>query len=639
VDLPGDERDSLLAYKAISAHATREVLAGRLVRQLCVGSFGWHDYQGKKYNARANGCIDADGLHYGASAPLAVQAPEGAAQRLPELCDITLEDIDGQALLDLLNFWQEEGPRYFPLAMLFACSRIMLPDIKDAGRVEWQLELFARTQTCKTAIINYFFTTFFGEYMHNTATEMTDSKQGDSGVGAIYKEARLHGVAYMDIDYSKKPGHPLYEKYMERRLASLGKTRNKAGGGERGRMRGEGSEMRPSGGGLLVRTGEADPHEYSIAECDDESTDAGACTFKYYGVLSEDAIVRKKRSEAIEAQRSHLHGIGILWTQWLARLDAEAVQERYQAVMREGDNRIAELANKGGYTHFHARTFELLRDMYTGAMFFLQFLSECEDIVGAEEIIAFISEHLDSFLNERLAESEQLALNYQENRGGATQQDSLARKIRDTIYNEIHAGHVHLVNRDNRMPGDDDMPDGWTATPDAGYSEIEADGTSYRAGGVRIGIITPNYLYIPAKDFHPFLQKRLKTCPSKLDCQRALEQAGALITEQAGEKKYYTVHLGRGGSRYIKLLADFIYGDDEEGPGGDHDEDAAKAIPETTTYEGTAPAESEGVDAAPIDAIPRQDELVEMEVYVFDNDDEEEESNGSLSAGEPPPDD
>src|SRR6185437_16605045 len=104
-----------------------------------------------------------------------------------------------------------------------------------------------------------------------------------------------------------------YELSMERRLESLGKTRNKAGGGEKGRSHGDGSDTRPDAGGLLIRTGEADPHEYSIAKTDDESTDAGACTFKYFGDSTIHREARVERSKAIEKQRRHLLGLGVLW--------------------------------------------------------------------------------------------------------------------------------------------------------------------------------------------------------------------------------------------------------------------------------------------------------------------------------------
>jgi hypothetical protein len=564
IEIPGDEKDSLLTYKALSAHATREVMAGRLVNQILKGSFGWHEYQGKKYNVRTNGCVDEHALYYDKEAPLTVLAPKNALQKLPKRDDITLNGIDGQVLYDLLTFWQENGPRHFPLALLFACARIMLPDIEEAGRVDWQIELFAKTTLMKTAVINYFLAMFFGDYRYNSPTEITDSKQGDTGVGNVYKEGRLWGVAYQDVDYRYKPDHPLYEKYQERRLISLGKTRNKAGGGERGRARGDGSETRPDGGGLLIRTGEVNPYEYSLAQCDDESTDAGACTFLFFGDSNEEKEARRKRSTAIEARRSHLCGIGVKWTQWLAGRSGDDIRQKYQEYQEVADTTIESIVSRHKLRHIHLRVFNWLRDMLAGGRFFLDFLIDSQDIQHTDKLQAYILENINDFVTERLEEAERLALEYQQHRGGATQQESLAHKISETIYQEIHAGRAHWKNSEGTVPTSDDMPEHYHPVPDAGYSEIEAGGGTLRAGGLFLGIVTRDYVYIPSKVFHSFLGKHIKKCPSKLDCLRALEAAGAITPLRDGEKKRYTAQIDGKGPRYIKIAASFIYGDDEE---------------------------------------------------------------------------
>ena len=582
VELPGDEKDSLLTYKAISAHATILVQRKQIVLQKCVRSFGWHSFQDHWFNVRVNGCIGAESILYGNLAPMTVKAPKSVLQRLPERSEIEQSQIDGAVFLSLLNFWKEDNYLFFPLAALFGCARIMLPHIEDAGRVDWQLENFGKTGFHKTTAINFFLATFFGDYHYNSPTEITDSKLGDTGVGKVWKEARLQGVAYMDVDYRYKPGQDeesrKYELSMERRLESLGKTRNKAGGGEKGRSHGDGSDTRPDAGGLLIRTGEADPHEYSIAKTDDESTDAGACTFKYFGDSTIHREARVERSKAIEKQRRHLLGLGVLWTQWLARMTPERARELFSNFTELAEKRIERRAKAAGYTHVHQRTYNYLRDMLVGYAFFSTFLADCaEQITSARAIRAHISTHLDAFLDDRLLAAETLALNYLEHRGGATTQDSLARRIGNAFYQEIKNGHIHLVSGKAKdasetdpsglMPVAADMPDGFEAYPHAGYMPVEADGERYKPGGSQIGIITRSVVYISGKDFHDFLKKKVKNCPAKLDCLKALEHAGAIHPAmEAGKKRYTSKFKGQAGPRYIPIDAWLIYGEEEDTP-------------------------------------------------------------------------
>lgn len=452
----------------------------------------------------------------------------------------------------------------------------MLPHIPEAGIVDWQLEMFGKTLFNKTTVTNWMFAVFFGDYWHGSPTEITDRKVGDTGPGLIWKEARLHGVAYMDIDYSAKPVEvSRLTLLMERRLESLGKTRNKATAGEKGKRYGEGSETRPDGGGLLVRTGENDPHEYTIKQTDSESTDAAAVTYKFYGDSFKHMEARKARSEWIKEQRAELCGLGILWTQWLARQDADFVNALFTECKKKVRELVSTRAQEGGYTQVHIRASNALEDMLIGCLFFLTFLEQqADEIQGALDIYSYVEKQLDGFINDRLSAAHNLALAYQENRGGATQSESLARQIGKAIYYAVTHQNAHFENEAGQMPGSADMPAGKSAEPHAGYKEIRVESGEYQAGGVLLGVITPAYLYLSPQDLMPILEQRIKNCPARLVCCRALEEAKALVTKEDATRKYYTVRLERGGEHYFKVPTWLVYGDEEdEHQNTEHQED------------------------------------------------------------------
>ncbi len=317
----------------------------------------------------------------------------------------------------------------------------------------------------------------------------------------------------------------------------------------------------------------------------------------FFGDSNISKDERMNRSVEIGKNLRHLSGTGVLWTQWLARLAPETTQEMYRLFGREADTLIARVAQEQTFRHIHLRVYNWLKDMLIGGRFFLAFLEQCTEIQGAQEIQRTILQPIEDFVTERLTDAETLALHYLEHRGGPTQQDSLTNKIGAALYQEVHAGRAHWIkkvakdSKDGKVPEDTDMPEGYDPVPDAGYTEIEAGRSSYRAGGVELGVITRDYLYIDSKVFHPFLDKHIKNCPSKLDCLRALEQAGVLIIRQGKDKKRYDVQIGSERRYYFKVRTPFVYGEEESEkpepapePAIEEDEDSDVLFVRSPTY-------------------------------------------------------
>jgi hypothetical protein len=561
-DIPSTAADYAALYAAVNKMAYLAARSGTIVPKTMTRALGWHEVGGERLWLRTNGAITKDGLLY--DAPVEARCPAGWPQRLPDPAegDLPLPDIaDGSVLFDLLGFFQEELC-YFPIAALGTGAVLMLPaSRKKAGRLDWTLELFGRSGYHKTTFVNHLLGMLYGAgYRYYSPTQVSDGAAKDTILGLNEARSRLVSHLYLDIDYQLHPGMPGYEEQQRRRKDLLVGDGNLAGGGNKLRRDG-GLDERSAASGMLCRTGESDPHIYSVPN-KNESSDARACTFKLYGNSREHTALRKERSDRLHAMRAHLHKIGILWVQWLASMENNTILQHYERSLQQACQQIEEMRKSMQAVHAHDRTSRQLEDMLIGLSFFAEFLRTADgnEVLDGTAVADSILASIPGLIYDRLAAAEQLALSYIRQRGGITEEAALLSQMRDALRTALTKARAHLQVAGSVLPSQRQLPEGCSLNS-VGYSQTSTKNGDWRPGIVHLGYIHKrSQLCLFPEAVYMILKEAIKTCPAEQQCWEVLNRVGAL---EKGEGKNYLKKvrvLGKG-ERYLVIKSQWLFGD------------------------------------------------------------------------------
>ncbi len=545
-------------------------------RQVLVPTLGWHGTGERLAWVLGDGAVTAGDIRY-EEAAYAAAIPASWPQRLPPRRGDGAPDVPDIAhagvIAALLGAFGSDC--YALPALLGTLARVALPlDNEGAGRLSYVFELYGRTGSLKTSFVNWMLALFSGAgYAHDTPTMISDGVAGDTRIGLDGKRAQLCYHGYADIDLNLGPDEgAAYEEQQQHRAALLKADGNIARAGTKGRREG-GSEERPTPGGVVITTGEHDPHFYTIPR-GLSSLDARAVTFLLPTPTDSERRRRYALSLDLAARRANLQRLQLGYVRWLAHLGRAAVTQRYgELVGQAREAIIARQESEASQAHEQVRG--QLVAILTGLTFYAQFLRECDAEHGAVPVHlrcvdggTVLATQLDAFhaglIGERLRASHDLMMQYEAHQGGRSSEAMLSERIRDAIYSALVSGEGYLSDDADKFPEYVTLPVGY-GVRQAGWQQVDSGvNAAYRPGKMQLGRFAEGGAQIrlrPEEVYRQLLAK-LKPCPTKAQCWRALEEA-SVLTKQG---EHYG-HKDRGaGSRVLVVPAAWLYPTDRESP-------------------------------------------------------------------------
>lgn len=450
---PADKTDLALVWQALASLTSHMGARTPALRSTMARALGWHAGAW----VRVNGHIDREGAHVGAGV-FAASVPADWPQVIPGAPELLPKQLDAGLIRDLLTFWPREISLY-PLAAWGACAYIMRP--YTDGRAAWELEVFGPTGAGKTALTNWILRAFYGAgYVHDTATQLTPGRASDTGPGRILMRSRLAHHAYMTYDHNARPKQQSdYEKQQQDRIESADATGNRILGGAKSTRDGR-LEMRPQPMGLLIRTGEADPHDYSVPNLK-TSSDARCVTFLLDVGLDALASSSARRSRAIAKRAAELDALAIAYTRWLASLAPGEAVEQWAAIRAQAARLVAVVDCEGAAPGRHERAIAQCEDLAAGLASYAAFLRAADLDAGADgwRMIrggAALADDLDALapelVRERLAASHDLMARHADAAGGTTARDALASAFLSWLRGKMFDRALYLSGQRSDTP-------------------------------------------------------------------------------------------------------------------------------------------------------------------------------------------